>query len=138
MKYCKLKILAFYTSLQLLLSFGLKGSIKGQDIKVKDNLKSLLCCGFYVGREDLEEKDEKIKDLETKLQTLRQDYEKDINSFKEKIENLEKELAKKEDKLKPSTQPGIETRKPQLRPPIRLEDQLSHKIKNFIPSFFKN
>lgn len=138
MKYCKLKILAFYTSLQLLLSFGLKGSIKGEDIKGKDNLKSLLCCDFYVGRKELEEKDKKIKNLETKIQTLGQDYEKNINSFKEKIEKLAKELAKKEDKLKPSIQPGIETRIPQILPPILLENQPSYKIKNFFSSIFKN
>lgn len=110
MKYCKLKILAFYTSLQLLLSFGLKGSIKGQEIKGKDNLMSLLCCGFYVGRKELEEKDEKIKDLETKIQTLRQDYEKNINSFKEKIEKLEKELVPKKNKNIPQILPKIQPR----------------------------
>lgn len=113
MKYCKLKILAFYTSLQLLLSFGLKGSIKGQDIKGKDNLKSLLCCGFYVGRKELEEKDEKIKNLETKIQTLIQDYEKIPNSFIKKIENLEKELVTKENKIISK----VLTPRPQILPP---------------------
>jgi uncharacterized phage infection (PIP) family protein YhgE len=122
MKYCKLKILAFYTSLQLLLSFGLKGSIKGQDIKGKDNLKSLLCCGDYVGRKELEEKDEKIKDLETKIQTLIQYYEKNINSFKEKNEKLAKELAKKDKIISKILQP-----KPKILPPV----------KNKFFSFFK-
>jgi uncharacterized phage infection (PIP) family protein YhgE len=138
MKYCKLKILAFYTSLQLLLSFGLKGSIKGQDIKGKDNLKSLLCCGDYVGRKELEEKDEKIKDLETKIQTLIQYYEKNINSFKEKNEKLAKELAKKEDNLKPSILPCIKTGIPQFQPPKLVTNQPLSKINNFFSSFFKN
>lgn len=121
MKYCKLKILAFYTSLQLLLSFGLKGSIKGQDIKGEDNLKSLLCCGFYVGRKELEEKDEKIKNLDSEIQCLKNDYEKRLNSIIKKIENLEKELATKENQIiskilqpRPKILPPIS----EIRPPI--------------------
>ena len=126
MKYCKLKILAFYTSIQLLLSFGLKGSIKGQDIKGKDNLKILLCCGDYVGREDLEEKDKKIKNLDSEILLLKKDYEekdkkiknldseilflkKDyeqkLNVIIKKIEDLEKGLVTKENEIRPEILP---------------------------------
>lgn len=120
MKYCKLKILAFYTSQQLLLSFGLKGSIKDQEGKEKDNQKSLLCCDCYGKREELDEKDIKIKDLETKIYILTTEIEKNIKFFKENFENLEKRLEKKKDKPIPQLLPAITT-----PPPSNINNLLS-------------
>ena len=59
--------------------------------------------------------------MDSEIQCLKNDYEKRLNSIIEKIENLEKKLVTKEDKIIPKNLPS----KPKILSP------LEYKIRSF-------